>query len=227
MKVLFLGTGAADWDIYSNERCEGFRRFCSVLIDDVLLIDPGPCVFESAELFGVNVSKIKYIINTHPHEDHFNQETVDKLIALGAQFIDFNEGDEKTIENYKITALQASHGTIENAVHFIIDDGNSTVFYALDGAWLTYKEVSFIRKTKHINLAVLDATIGDIKGDYRIFEHNNLTMIEEIRATLESYIDRFIISHMARTLHSDHETLVKRMKPHDIEVAFDGLIIDI
>lgn len=221
MEILFLGTGAADWDITSPERPEGFRRYSAALVNEDLLIDPGPCVFEAADTFGVDVSKIKYIINTHPHRDHYNQETVDKLCAGGAEFFEMTEGEQKQIGKYSITALQASHGTALTAVHFLICDGKSTLLYALDGAWLTYKEISVIRQT-HIDLAVLDATIGDIKGDYRIFEHNNLVMVEEIKASLEKYIDRFIISHMARTLHTDHKTLVDRMAQSGIEVAYDG-----
>lgn len=226
MKVLFLGTGAADWDISAPERPEGFRRFSSALIDGELLIDPGPCVFEAAAAFGVDTAAIKYIINTHSHADHYCQETVDRLTASGAEFIRMAAGDKLNLGRYNITALPASHGTAAEAVHFLISDGESSVLYALDGAWLTYAEVSAIRST-HTKLAVLDATIGDIKGDYRIFEHNNLAMVEEIKASLEAYIDRFIISHMAKTLHTDHKTLVNRMAKSGIEVAYDGLEVEI
>ena len=62
MKLLFLGTGAADWDIKSPVREEGFRRFTSTLVDGILLIDPGPCVLEALDTFGVNQNGIKYII---------------------------------------------------------------------------------------------------------------------------------------------------------------------
>jgi len=73
-----------------------------------------------------------------------------------------------------------------------------------------------------VDYAVLDATIGDVEGDYRIFEHNNLRMVLEMKMTLDPYIKRWCISHMARTLHDSQEALEKRMQPYGIEVAYDG-----
>ena len=226
MKLLFLGTGAADWDIKSPVREDGFRRFTSTLVDGILLIDPGPCVLEALDTFGANPNGIKYIINTHSHSDHYNKETVEALEKSGAEFISFESGEEKQIGKYKISAFTANHGTCKGAVHFIIDDGKKKLFYGLDSAWLLYEEVQAIIKN-HIDLAVLDATIGDVPGDYRIFEHNNLNMVREMKLTLGKSVDRFIISHMARTLHTDHKTLSELMAKDGIEVAYDGLEINI
>jgi hypothetical protein len=52
-------------------------------------------------------------------------------------------------------------------------------------------------------------------------------MIVEIKASLEKYVKRFLISHMARTLHTSHGELAERMRPHGIEVAFDGCEIEL
>lgn len=73
---------------------------------------------------------------------------------------------------------------------------------------------------------VPDATIGDIDGDYRIFEHNNLGMIREMQKTLSPYVGRFCISHMAMTLHTDHKTLAANMAKTNIDTAFDGMIVE-
>jgi phosphoribosyl 1,2-cyclic phosphodiesterase len=89
-----------------------------------------------------------------------------------------------------------------------------------------YGEVSAIKECG-IDLAVFDATIGDFSGDYRIFEHNNLNMVIEMKCSLEKHIKRVFISHMSRTMHTSHAALVERMKPHGIEVAFDGCEIEI
>ena len=58
MKILFLGTGAAD---FPSEKCENFRRTSSALIDDIILIDPGPWVLDAIEEFKVDTKKIKYV----------------------------------------------------------------------------------------------------------------------------------------------------------------------
>ncbi len=41
MKLLFLGTGAADWPINRTDYMKEYRRFSSAVIDRQLLIDPG------------------------------------------------------------------------------------------------------------------------------------------------------------------------------------------
>lgn len=203
-----------------------FRRFSSVLIDDILMIDPGPQVLDAMREFQKNPAAIKYIINTHKHSDHFCEQTVAALEALGAQFIEFSGKETKEIGKYKVSSYGGNHATCINTVHFMVTDTKRTIFYGLDGAWLMYDEVQAI-KTYAPDLAVFDATIGDVDGDYRIFEHNNLNMILEIKKALHPYVRQFCISHMARTLHTDHKTLSARMKEKDILVAYDGLEIEV
>lgn len=226
MKILFLGTGAADWP---NEKTEGmseFRRLSSALIDGCLLIDPGPQVLDALTEYKTDLSKVKYIINTHRHSDHFCAETLRRLEESGASFIDLKQGDIKHIGEYTVRAYSGNHATCENTVHFIIDNGKNSLFYGLDGAWLLYDEVQAIKKYKP-SLAVLDATIGDIEGDYRIFEHNNLAMVLEMKKTLNKYVGSFCISHMAMTLHTAHKALSEKMAEHNVIVAYDGLELEI
>lgn len=226
MKIQFLGTGAADWPVTRWENMTEFRRMSSAVIDDVLLIDPGPQVIEALTTYGKKPENIKYIINTHEHGDHYRVETVEALALLGATFIEFSQGEEKKVGKYTIRAYCANHSTCEKTVHFIISDGDKTVFYGLDGAWLMYEEVQGIKEFKP-DFAVFDATIGDVDGDYRIFEHNNLNMVLEMQKTLKPYIGKFAISHMARTLHTPQAQIEERMRPYDVIVAYDGLEIEI
>ena len=107
-------------------------------------------------------------------------------------------------------------------LHYSVEKGNCRLFYGLDGAWLMYDEVKAIKEST-VDLAILDATIGDVPGDFRIFEHNNLNMVTEIKLSLEKHVKRWVISHMARTLHTSQSELEKRMAGHGIEVAFDGM----
>lgn len=225
MKILFLGTGAADWPKEKSADSEEFRRNSSVLIDDTLLIDPGPQVISALKEYGRDAKKIKYIINTHKHADHFCQEALDKLRELGAEFIELSENETQKIGKYTVSAYGANH-SCENTVHFIITDGDKTLFYGLDGAWLMYDEITAIKKVKP-DFAVIEATIGEKDGDYRIFEHNNLNMVLEMKKSLEPFITQWCISHMARTLHTSHQELESRMKPHNILVAFDGMEAEI
>ena len=224
MKLTFLGTGAADWNAAEHGHLEGFRRNSSLLIDGCLLIDPGPDVPEALETFGKNPAAIRYLLNTHPHSDHYCAATVDAL--PNATLYRAAEGETLTVGPYTVTALPASHGTCRPTVHFLITDGTHRLFYGLDGAWLTYGEVEALWRTP-VDYAVLDATVGFVAGDYRIFEHNNLNMVIEISRSMRKHMGRICISHMARTLHTDHATLAVAMAPHGIEVAFDGYEIEL
>ena len=222
MKILFLGTGAADWPLEKKEGMTEFRRLSSALIDDVLLIDPGPQVLEALKAYGKDPKAVRYILNTHAHPDHYNAETVRALEDTGAAFVPFAAGDEKTVGKYTVSAYAGNHATCENTVHFILSDGERTLFYGLDGAWLLYDEVQAIKRHRP-NLAVLDATIGDIDGDYRIFEHNNLNMVLEMQKTLSPFVGRFCISHMAMTLHTNHAALSEKMAKYNVLTACDGM----
>ena len=81
MKLTFLGTGAGE--TYPGYWCEcphctyarkhrgkNLRTNSSMVIDEELLIDMGPSCFDNAARFGVNLSKLKTLLVTHPHEYH-------------------------------------------------------------------------------------------------------------------------------------------------------------
>ena len=83
MKITFLGTAAATACPLVFCRCaacrmawkrggKDFRRRSSVLIGDDLLIDLGPDVMSAAFAFGADISRVRYLLQTHSHSDHFD-----------------------------------------------------------------------------------------------------------------------------------------------------------
>ena len=224
MKLRFLGTGAADWKAVP-ESFPGYRYFSSALVDGELLIDPGPDVFLSAERYGIDLGGVKHVVNTHRHADHFSEDTLRVLLGKGAVFHPFTAGESKQISRYRVSAFAANHGTCGGTVHFLIDDGSKKLYYALDGAWLLYNEYEVLKQGA--DLIVMDATIGDVPGDYRIFEHNDLNMVKEMRETLKPFVRRFTVSHMALTLHGSHEDLSDALLPYGILAARDGLELEL
>lgn len=222
MKILFLGTGAADFPA-DRTGVIGFRRTSSALIDGTLLIDPGPWVLDAIKEFKVDTKKIKYILNTHSHSDHYDKSTVDYLVAEGAVFVDTKPNDCINLDGYTVRAYKGNH-TLP-VCHFIITKNSKSLFYGLDGAWLQYEEIRGIWEHKP-DLAVFDATVGFIEKDWRVFEHNNLNMVIEMKKSIDKDIKKYVISHMAYTLHTDHDTLEKEMAKHQITVAYDGMEIE-
>ena len=47
-----------------------------------------------------------------------------------------------------------------------------------------------------------------------------------MKKSINTAIKKYVISHMAYTLHTDHKTLEKEMNKHGIFTAYDGLEID-
>lgn len=223
MKITFLGTGAADWRAEHRD-LEGYRRNASVLIDDALLIDPGPDVPDALATFGKDAKGIRYVLNTHRHKDHYARATFAHL--QGAAFYPMKPGDTAQLGKYHIRAFAANHGTARDAVHFLITDGEKTLFYGLDGAWLLYDEVAAIKEARP-DLAVLDGTVGEQEGDYRVFEHNDLAMVRLLKAALAPHVGRFCITHMSRKLHKSHAALAADLVRDGVEVAFDGMEMEI
>ena len=222
MKILFLGTGAADFP-QSREGISGFRRTSSLLIDNVLLIDPGPWVLDALKEYCIDPQGIKYILNTHRHSDHYDQGTVDYLVSLGAIFTETQDKDSFVLGEYRIEAYAGNH-TVP-VCHFIIKSGDKCLFYGLDGAWLQYEEIRAIWKHKP-DLGVFEATVGFVEKDWRVFEHNNLNMVIEMKKSIDKDIKKYVISHMAYTLHTDHATLSAQMEKHGIVTAYDGMTIE-
>ena len=83
MEVTFLGTAAATacpMVFCSCPMCSAawkhggkdFRRRSSALVDDDMLIDLGPDVMTAAFDFGADLRKIRVLMQTHAHSDHFD-----------------------------------------------------------------------------------------------------------------------------------------------------------
>ena len=84
MKVLFLGSGAADFkpSLYAelaHQFDKDARRSSAVLIDGQLLIDCGIWILNELEIAGVDVSGIRQVLVSHSHGDHFR---ADHLCAI-------------------------------------------------------------------------------------------------------------------------------------------------
>lgn len=230
MKIHFLGTGAADWNPSLATADRNFRRLSSILVDDCLLIDPGPCLPEFVRTFDCptlfTARGLDAIVNTHRHNDHYCDTTVDWLGR--EKFVETPAWSHLETAHHKIDAYPAHHGTARDAVHLVIENKSDgkRFFYGCDGSFLYY-ETAHALLGQHFDLMIFDGTIGNIPGEYRIFEHNNLPMVRELKAAFAKNAPRFMISHLARTLHPIHDEEAPVLMKEGIEVAFDNMVVEL
>ena len=220
MKLLFLGTGAADTDMHFFEPSINFRRNSSALVNNDLLIDPGPHIFHFADVNGRPdlFDNIKNIIVTHSHKDHFNPENFRRIYektgctlwadracirrlteAYGEEFassINYVETlplQTYDIGNYKVSSLYSNHATPDQAEVtrvYYITDGERSLYYGCDSSWIPTRSWNFI-KEKPINTLVFELTCGDLApDDWRLFEHNTIDMLELMMRMFKKF-DRF------------------------------------
>lgn len=83
MKVTFLGTAAAtamplpfcNCNVCKEAKIlkgKDIRKRASVVINDDMLIDLGPDSINACYQYDVDIAKIKYVVQTHAHSDHFD-----------------------------------------------------------------------------------------------------------------------------------------------------------
>ncbi|MBQ9501592.1 MAG: MBL fold metallo-hydrolase [Lentisphaeria bacterium] len=222
MKLLFLGTGAADYD-WRRYGDAGVLGSAAALLEDHVLLDCGPTVCAAMERFGVDFGCVEAVVNTHSHGDHFDVETV-KRIAQGRR-VDFygtpqacvrvrafcrvhpvESGSVFTAGNCRFLTLPANHAVTdlkEETFNYLISCGEKTLLYALDTAWMLTKARRLIGEKK-IDGIVWDATMSE-PGDWRIFEHSDPEMFGVLRRVLLktgniTQDTPVYFSHRARTL---------------------------
>ena len=212
MELLFLGTGAADWNIGRRVEGEFFRRFSSALVDGTLLIDPGPHIFDFAEKNGMPglFDSVRSVAVTHSHADHLNAESVmrlakgkdltvycdpaveRKLSDSGVQNVKFVTltpfESVMTPQGYEIIPCRSNHGPYldgENTLNFIIRKGERSFFYGLDSGWIMYDTWLRIKKERP-NAVIFECTLGFCPGDDRMFGHTGIPMIEIMLETMRA-----------------------------------------
>ena len=229
------------------------RRSASALIEGHILIDCGDHTVEVLNILNIDYKDIDILLLTHLHIDHYQPECIRKIAEAaereltiyvnkdgafqlsqdlkGANVIihsvDFLQ-KIKVCNGIHITGLPANH--TEYPVHYLLEKEDKRIFYAIDGAWIMYDTFYALRDIK-LDLLVLDGTMGDYEGDRRIAEHNSIPMI---RLMLESFRKfnmcksaRVFITHIAPSLHKTHNETVELLRNDGIEVAYDGLELEI
>ena len=138
-------------------------------------------------------------------------------------------------DGYKVTPLRANHATElpdETPRIYLVEKDGRILYYGCDSSWIPTTSWNIIRE-KPVNAMVLELTCGETATyDWRIFEHNTPEMLDIMLTMFKKYNlfapdVKYYVSHLARTLHTDHESLVEYLKPRGVTPAYDGFSFDV
>jgi len=232
------------------------RGMSSMLVNGHILIDCGPTVLDVMKRYNVDPAGITDILLTHTHADHFHQDTLlaitDARRDAGLAPLRFWAGPEalkrvpescrvetcpvvigKTFKmhGFGVTGLESNHfvSPKEKCLIYLVEGASKNFLYATDSSWLLTSTWRYLM-SKKLDVLIWDATVGEGKGDYRIFEHNDFAMIRHMNQTLTNRKilkpdAKIILTHMARTLHPAHNQLEKKLLPEGLIPAYDGMSV--
>lgn len=136
-----------------------------------------------------------------------------------------------------VTALAANHmvgGSEEQPLHYIFEREGKRLFYGCDGGWFRTETWYYLytedkRERVLFDSVILEATVGESPGNFRIGSHNTIPMLRLLLAALEenamiSSESVCIASHIG-TKHSDAVT--EQFKALGMIAAYDGFSIEI
>ena len=229
MKLLFLGTGASDWN-GPDERGE-YRRHASILLDHRLLIDVTQSILDIIP----DPAGVTDVFFTHSHDDHFNLEALKTLapcrVYAHESWADCIQGDGLTViplrvgipaqaAGFTVTPMPSNHYADrenETTLHYLIEKDGKRLLYATDGGWLTTRENQLIGD-RVLDAIVFDATVGEGHADdFQIFHHNSVDMIRLMCAALRKTgrlreTSPVFLTHLSRVLHESQAILDQRIE---------------
>ncbi len=214
MKLQFLGTGAADWNLGFYERGEEGRRFSSALVDGRLLIDPGPHIYHFAGTLGSPdmFRGVTDIILTHGHPDHFDPAAVRRLTresaspekvrfwacapvfaALGGAPAEETPDcrpltlfETEDAGGYTVVPCPANHpGQYPGEQPFnYVVSRGGRSFFYGSDSGWIMYTTWQQIKKYRPNAVIFEATLGDVPGDDRVFGHTSVPMIAIMLQTM-------------------------------------------
>ncbi|MBO5248351.1 MAG: MBL fold metallo-hydrolase [Clostridia bacterium] len=142
------------------------------------------------------------------------------------------------IGDMTVTALPANHMAEEltdpeTPLHYILEKDGKKLFYGCDGGWYTAIEWEYLmRKRVTLDGVIMDSTVGEDTGNFRIATHNNLAMLEILILALRqngriSSDTKLIATHIARSCHSNEKPLEEVFADLGMITARDGLEIEL
>ncbi len=170
------------------------RTRSGALIDESLKIDFPPDAYMQSLRHGLDFSKLRHVLITHTHSDHFcprefenrlppysqlrdsapplrvygNADGLSKMRNLTPGMLEYTviePYNEYDVGGYSVTPLRAVHAKEQVAMFYIIEKGRSALLYAHDTDEFTDEHIEFMRG-RHFTCVSLDCTNGVLEPDY-------------------------------------------------------------
>lgn len=260
-ELLFTGTGAADWPPLDAAdpfpQPGSYRRNASLLVNGHILIDGGQDILASLAALGRRAQDITDLLITHSHSDHYYPPQVRALADLprpmplelwyparaylnldsyaGIALHPLLPGDQAELSDCSALALAANHlveASNETALIYLFQGNNWRWLYATDGAWFTAHTWRRLCAEPPLDALIIDATLGDVTNDRRVFEHNSLAMVRQILAVMRCYgmlkpTAQVFLTHLARETHLPPAVLAQQDKAEGWRTALDGMAVQL
>ncbi|GIP32309.1 MBL fold metallo-hydrolase [Paenibacillus sp. J2TS4] len=130
-----------------------------------------------------------------------------------------------------VTPLLADHDRYETCYLYYIEKNGKHMLHGHDTGWFPEETWQWLQG-KPIDLALLDCTNGQLTTSKREINHMNVETVREVKRRLQeesnlgenSVVFATHFSHNCGLLHDD---LVQIFQPDGIQVAYDGMIVQL
>ena len=241
---------------------KNIRTRSQALINDDLLIDLPADTYHHFLTQGIEGDKIAYLLLTHSHSDHCYVEELgmrhgafahnmrapvlkawagrgarDKIISSGEDITSVElqsiaPFETVTFGRYAVTALPARHYAGDEALFYIIREGEKTLLYARDTGYFYEEVFDFIEREGIVfDVLSMDCTNVDIpipnEGGHMGIPNieADVERLRSIGAVREH--SRVVINHFSHNAVPLQHVLESRVAPLGYLVSYDGMEIEI
>jgi ribonuclease BN (tRNA processing enzyme) len=243
-RLTFLGTG----DAYSP----GGRHFSAYMLEHpegALLIDCGPTILSSLNRLGLAAEPIDAVLISHFHGDHLGglpflflqyiyleprirplrvigprqvesrvmmiframyADTANEPLPFPLDFIEMSPGEQVALSGMRIDAFHAVHQDDPPSLGFEIRAGGRKIVYTGDGGWTE----ELIEHTKDADLFLCECSFFET----RLETHLDYPRLAENMGRFGA--KRIVLTHLG-------QEVLARQAEVDLEMAYDGLVIDL